>query len=397
MPNTLRAAAVGIVLLLAGGAILWRFSSSRPSPPSEATPKPSDPNGAAAPEPHVARDPIMRESVKGLWMRPTPAVAARNSRRCGFGASLATLGASTAIIERLSNGDIAGAFSQLKGQAQAGDASAANQLDYIAHFTCGFATNSLRSDSQASQLLESNSLAPEDSEWFRAVLADRNAFKQQLVNSCQQSLDKSEIDTWVTAAAGRGDPASEYSLWMFGGTNVKSLDETHLRAAALAGYPWAQFSLVGESNGDAPGIIYGGEPSDHPEEMLRAAAQTLPAAENQLARCEFTGCKYIAQDIPAAIADARSAAQQGSFDAILAIGPQLQASQIDPDDVRAWQLINAALQLQGYEGANINVQMIRSAAAVLNSPTVTPGARALADQYWQKFGAKILTGLGCIG
>jgi hypothetical protein len=307
------------------------------------------------------------------------------------------MGASTSIIERFSNGDIAGAFSQLKAQAQAGDASAANQLDYIAHFTCGFAINSLRTDSQASQLLESNSLAPEDSEWFHAVLEDRNAFKQQLVNSCQQSLDKSEIDTWVTAAAARGDPGSEYSLWMFGGTNIKSLDQAHLRAAALAGYPWAQFSLVGVSNGDAPGIIYGGEPSDHPEEMLRAAAQIIPAAEDQLARCEFTGCKYIAQDIPAAIADARSAAQQGSIDAILAIGPQLQASQIDPDDVRAWQLINAALQLQGYEGANINVQTIRSATAVLNSPTVTPGARALAEQYWQKFGAKILSGRGCIG
>jgi len=30
---------------------------------------------------------------------------------------------------------------------------------------------------------------------FRALLADRTMFKQQLVNSCQQSLGKSEIDT----------------------------------------------------------------------------------------------------------------------------------------------------------------------------------------------------------
>ena len=396
MRSTRRAVAVAIVLLLAGGAIMWRHSSSRSSPPSEATRKSSDTIAAAAREPHPSSDPD-KPAAKGLWARPAPVVAERNSRRCGFGANLTSMGASTSIIERFSNGDIAGAFSQLKAQAQAGDASAANQLDYIAHFTCGFAINSLRTDSQASQLLESNSLAPEDSEWFHAVLEDRNAFKQQLVNSCQQSLDKSEIDTWVTAAAARGDPGSEYSLWMFGGTNIKSLDQAHLRAAALAGYPWAQFSLVGVSNGDAPGIIYGGEPSDHPEEMLRAAAQIIPAAEDQLARCEFTGYKYIAQDIPAAIADARSAAQQGSIDAILAIGPQLQASQIDPDDVRAWQLINAALQLQGYEGANINVQTIRSATAVLNSPTVTPGARALAEQYWQKFGAKILSGRGCIG
>jgi hypothetical protein len=116
---------------------------------------------------------------------------------------------------------------------------------------------------------------------------------------------------------------------------------------------------------------------------LRAAAQTIPDAESRLARCEFTGCEYIAQDIPAAVVDARSAAQQGSIDAMLAIGPQLQASQIDPDEVRAWQLINAGLQLQ------------RSASAVLDSPTVTPKVRALADQYWQQFGARILSGLGC--
>jgi TPR repeat protein len=148
---------------------------------------------------------------------------------------------------------------------------------------------------------------------------------------------------------------------------------------------------------DSPWIIAGGEASDHPGDLLRAAAQAIPAAEGQLARCEFTGCEYIAQDIPAAVADARSAAQQGSIEAMLAIGAQLQASQIDPDEVQAWQLIDAGLKLQGYEGININVRMIRSASTVLNSPTVKPKARALADQYWQQFGAKILSGLGCTG
>lgn len=300
------------------------------------------------------------------------------------------MGASATAIEHFSNGDIAGVFSQLKAQAQAGDASAANQLDYIAHRTCEFARNF-----QASELVESNSLPSADRDWFRAALEVNNAFKQQLVNDCQQSLDKTDIDTWVTKAAARGDPASEYSLWMFGGTNINRNIDANLRAAALGGYPWAQFSLVGVSNQDAPGIINGGEPSDHPEDMLRVAAQTIPAAEDQLARCEFTGCKYIAQDIPAAIADARSAAQQGSFNAILEIGPQIPASQIDPDEVQAWQLVNAALQLQGYVGININVQRIKSASAVLNSPTLTPQVRALAEQYWQRYGAKILSGLGC--
>jgi hypothetical protein len=400
VPSGWRAVAAGIGVVLAGGAMLWLRLSSPPSlPPSAVTGKTSDPTVVAAPEPHASRGHITPDTAKGLWARPAPAVAARNIRRCGIGASLAPMGASSGIIERLSNGDLTGVFSQLKAQAQAGDASAANQLDYIAHFTCGFAgINGPQSDFQASLLLDSNALPPADSDWFRAVLEDRNAFNQQLVNICQQSLDKSEIDTWVTAAAARGDPASHYSLWMFGGTNVGKLGDAQLRAAALGGYPWAQFSLGSRTvTEDSPWIITGGEASDHPGDLLRAAAQAIPAAEGQLARCEFTGCEYIAQDIPAAVADARSAAQQGSIDAMLAIGPQLQASQIDPDEVQAWQLINAGLQLQGYEGINIDVRMIRSASAVRNSPTVTPKARALADQYWQQFGAKILSGLGCTG
>jgi TPR repeat protein len=315
-----------------------------------------------------------------------------------MGATLAPMGAGTDSIERLSNGDIAGAFSQLKAQARAGDASAANQLDYIAHFICGFAAlDGPQSDFQASELLDSNSLPPADGDWFRAVLKDRNAFKEQLVSNCRQSLDKNEIDAWVTAAAARGDPASEYSLWMFGGTNIRRLSDEHLRAAALGGYPWAQFTLGSRTSGETPGMITGGEASDHPGDLLRAAAQSIPAAQGQLAGCEFTGCDYIAQDIPAAVAGARAAAEQGSIDAMLAIGPLLQASQIDPDEVRAWQLIKAALQLQGYEGLNINVELIRAAAAVLNSPTVTPKARAIAEQHWHQFGAKMLSGLGCTG
>ena len=339
----------------------------------------------------------MPESAQGLWARPAPPVAARNIQRCGTGAALTPMGASPSIVDRFSDGDFVGAFSQLQAQAQAGDASAANQLDRIAHFTCLFAAlNGPQSDSQASELLDSNSLPAADSDWFRAVLAHRNALNQQLVSSCQQLPDKSDIDTWVTAAAARGDPASEYSLWLFGGTDIRKFSDAHLRAAALGGYPWAQYSLGSRTVGATPGIIAGGEASDHPGDLLRAAALTIPDAEGQLAKCEFAGCEYIVQDIPAAIADARSAAQQGSIDAILSIGPQLQASQIDPDEVRAWQLINAALQLQGYEG-KIDVRMIRSATAVLKSSTVTHEARVLADQYWQQFGAKILSGLGCTG
>jgi hypothetical protein len=382
MPKAWRAVAAGMCVMLAAGALLWWRHFSPPSSTLLAEiGKTNDAKNAAAAEEQPSRGPIVPDTTKGLLSRPAPAVAARNIRRCGIGASLAPMGASPGIIERLSNGDITGVFSQLKAQAQAGDASAANQLDYIANFTCGFAgINGSQSDFQRSELLDSNSLPSTDSDWFHAVLKDRNAFNQQLLNVCQQSLDKGEIDTWVTAAAARGDPASHYSLWMFGGTNIGKLSDAHLRAAALGGYPWAQLSLGSRTLGESPWPISGGEASDHPGDLLRAAAQTIPAAEDTLARCEFTGCEYIPQDIPAAVADARLAAQQGSFGAMLAIGPQLQASQIDPDEVRAWQLIDAGLQLQGNEGININVRMIRSASAVLNSPTVTTRARALAEQ-----------------
>ena len=169
-----------------------------------------------------------------------------------------------------------------------------------------------------------------------------------------------------------------------------------MRAAALGGYPWAQYSLGNRTVGETPWIIRGGQESDHPGDLLRAAAQTIPDAQGRVARCEFTGCEYIAQDIPAAVADARSAAEQGSIDAILTIGPQLQASQIDPDEVRAWQLINAAVRLQGYQGS-IGLREFKSASDVLNSPAITPKARALADHYWQQFNNKVLSGLGCTG
>jgi hypothetical protein len=89
--------------------MVWRHSSSRSPPVSEALSKTGDPIVAAARDPLASHDPIKPESGKALWSRPAPAVAARNSRRCGFGANLAPIGASPGIIERFSNGDIAGA------------------------------------------------------------------------------------------------------------------------------------------------------------------------------------------------------------------------------------------------------------------------------------------------
>jgi hypothetical protein len=80
---------------------------------------------------------------------------------------------------------------------------------------------------------------------------------------------------------------------------------------------------------------------------------------------------------------------------MLSIGPHLPASQIDPNEVAAWNLVNASLQLQGCVGNGFSVQWMKTTTATLASIIITPQVRALADQYWQTFGAQIMTNLGC--
>jgi len=94
------------------------------------------------------------------------------------------------IIECFSNGDFAGAFSQLKTEAQAGGTSVANQLDYLAHFTCAFAgINGPQSDFQTSQLI------PEYGQWISEldrgkthILGARTAQHYKGQRKCPQLL-----------------------------------------------------------------------------------------------------------------------------------------------------------------------------------------------------------------
>ncbi len=378
------------------GAALWLLRyppSGKPipmAPPAVVAPT-NKTEGTSPGRRTAGRDAALPSSA--LWVRPAARVAEQRSRRCRLGSVLGALGANPAIVEHLAQADINSTLSQLKELAKAGDASAANQLSYLGHLTCRFAVaGDQRHDSE---VLESNSLPPADRDWFRTVHDDDDAFNQQLAVACQQSLDMSEIDSWVTAAAARGDPASHYVLFMFGVINGQRHNEQELREAALGGYPWAQYHLAIKTTGNDPWGISSADPADHPVDLLRAAAQSMPDALDELARCEYTGCQGLPQDLPTAIRDARSAAEQGSMGPMLFIGPQLSASQIDPDEVRAWQLLDAALQLQGYQDNRLTVQRFKDASAVLNSPTVTAKAMALADQYWQQYRSRILAGSGC--
>jgi hypothetical protein len=83
------------------------------------------------------------------------------------------------------------------------------------------------------------------------------------------------------------------------------------------------------------------------------------------------------------------------MDSLIDIAPHLQESQIDPDAVSAWTVIRASLQKQGCGSNGFRVDRLQQKAATLTSNRVTPQVRALAEQYWQAYGAQIRSGLGC--
>jgi len=87
------------------------------------------------------------------------------------------------------------------------------------------------------------------------------------------------------------------------------------------------------------------------------------------------------------VTHAREAAQRVSIDGLLAIGPHLAASQIEPDEVTAWTVMHASLQLNGCDGNGFSVQWMQQTTAGLAAANISAGARALAAAYWQQYGA----------
>jgi TPR repeat protein len=125
------------------------------------------------------------------------------------------------------------------------------------------------------------------------------------------------------------------------------------------------------------------------------ASVSLPSAEGALALCEFNGCPGIAIDFPAAVSHAREAAQRGALDAMIEIGPQLQAGMIDPTEVEAWNLVATMLAQQGCSYGLFSPQWIAAATNTLSAKKSFDKATSLAEQYWRDYGAQIMTTLGC--
>jgi hypothetical protein len=332
------------------------------------------------------------EAPLGVWVRPPAKVAARNFRRANF-ALLRRFGASEKLIDRLTDGDVLAVVTELKQQAQRGDPLAANILEYMAHPICGFASiNGAGSPSRARELPDAQALPAQDSEWLGTAIEEKNAYDNLLAAACQQAIDQKEVEGWVIKSAEQGNSASLWLLSRFGGGRGAVFKEQKFMEAVDAGYPEAQ-ALLAQRLTDGTQALPPDSPAERAENLFKEAAGSLPYAESLLAVCEFTGCPGIAADIPAAIAHAREASQRGSFDAMIQIGPQLQASQIDPDEVAAWSLVGAMLAQQGCAYGGLK-QWMKSQTG-LTSNRVSDKARTLADQYWKGYGTQMMANIGC--
>jgi hypothetical protein len=381
-----------IVILMVIGFVVALRDRPAPSPPAiESGATREDPKTPVAPP--VAPAASKAPQVDGVWTRPPAKVAARNVRRSFLVVTLRPLGASDKLITRLVDGDILAVVTELKQQAQRGDASASNLLDYMVHFNCPFAESSTEaSEYNKAQLLDAGALPAGDAEWLRIAMREKLVYNKQWSAVCHQSLDRAEADKGVEAAAAQGDAASHYLRFIFGQGSADR--DAQLIDAVAGGYPWAKYTLAFRTIW-APGASADAPSTPNTGELLRDAAVDLPAAQGQLALSEFNGCPGIDPDIPSAVTHAREAAQRGSFDAIREIGPQLQASQIGPDEVAAWNLVYAALEQQGCADQAINVELMKSVSRTLNPLTISTNAKALAEQYWQHYGTQMMSNLGC--
>ena len=107
------------------------------------------------------------------------------------------------------------------------------------------------------------------------------------------------------------------------------------------------------------------------------------------------GCPGVPPDVASAITHAREAAERGTIDALLSIGPRLSASQMDPDELSAWNVVHASLEQQECIGNGFSVESMKAITGTLASSSISDRTRALADQYWRDYGPQIMSSLGC--
>ena len=351
---------------------------------------------AHAPVAAWSADEAMRASVPTPWTRPPAALTAARSEQTGLAWIMRQLGASDRLIGELAGGDIAGAVQRLKRRAIMGDATAVNVLGEFAYQQCSLGRPPATLDRFASaERTEARRLPPLDAAWFDAAVNADVAYDQRVDAVCAQSIDLDEIMAMVGAKANAGNGGSAWLMSRNAGTLIGM--QRWLRNAAIEGFPQAQYELAIAIIAGQQGAAGAGPNAVTAGAMLRESAAALPDAQGQLGICEFQGCPGIAANPARAIRDARQAAERGSMDAILDIGPKVQQSLIDPDEVSAWRLVHASLEQQGCISPGINLLWMGDIESTLRTADATPHARRLARKVWREYGGRIIANLDCHG
>jgi hypothetical protein len=82
---------------------------------------------------------------------------------------------------------------------------------------------------------------------------------------------------------------------------------------------------------------------------------------------------------------------------MIALGSQLSAGTLSPDEVSAWRLFKASLAAQECYGDKDAAFGLEPRVASSPSPLPSEAARNLAVTCWQRYGAEAMSRLGCAG
>jgi hypothetical protein len=306
------------------------------------------------------------------------------------------LGADESQLDRLADGDFVPVIKELLKKAAAGDAASINVLGFLAHDEClwGRSTEQDTSYEQDQLASAARSLAPADAAWFSAGLKANNAQRRKFAPVCSDLINQEQILVWLKDRAAQGDGASLWVLARYAVPDMAAYERSMI-AAAEAGFPQAQLELAWEMLQHLPeaqGVSTGQLSA---VDLLRAAAEKLPDAQASLAICEYSGCEGTAPDVSAALADAHAAALKGRISGLLNMAPHLATGQLSPDEIAAWRLVDAFLELSGCGASNHSVEGVKTVIAAASASDVSSGARRLAAQYWRDNGQDMMASRGC--
>lgn len=391
----MRKARLAFVLLVCVGLIaLVRLLHQPSSIDRKATSRARSESMAASPRGRPAESIPKTVPESNFLTRPPAVVASRNERRSGLAWVLRQLGASEKLLDRLADQDLVSPLTELRERAAGGDASAINILAWISYQKCYLA----RSEEQISghvkdQSSQATALPPDDAAWVSAMVQSRGDTDRRFAAACSQVIDSNQVTSWLNDEAARGNAASLWLLSRQANTLVE--EDQLLREAAAAGFAQAQFELAWDILGKRKRAAGTDSADLSAVSLLREAAASLPLAEANLAVCQYWGCEGVAPDVSAAVAHARDAANKGTVEALLQLGPHLSTGQVSADEITAWKLIEASLQQSGCATSPLNVEWMKSNSAVLSGAEVSPGALKLATQIWEDHGRQMQSDLGC--